>query len=286
MHNIDVIIPAFNERETIGKVINGIRKVLGGSCRIIVVDDGSGDETAQAAEASGAEVIRHPYHIGNGASVKTGLRKAKSEIALLMDGDGQHPVEQIPSLLSHIAEYDMVIGARDFSGISVRNLANRFYNLFAGYVTQFGIRDLTSGFRLVKRDVAMRFLYLLPNGFSYPTTLTLAFLKTGRTVKYVPVSSCLRRGGRSKIRLFPDGIKFLLIITRIATFFSPLRVFLPVSLFFLLSGFFYYLYTYITARRFTNMAVFLLVTSVLIFMLGLVSEQISQLRMDKTEDRS
>ena len=283
MNKLDVIIPTYNEEDTISEVIGGIRKVLGNSCRIIVIDDGSQDTTTQRATEAGAEVIRHPYHIGNGASIKSGLRKARAEVVLLMDGDGQHLPEEIPDLLNQIDKFDMVIGARDLSIFSLRNLANRLYNLFASYVTQFKIQDLTSGFRLIKREIALKFLYLLPNSFSYPSTLTLAFLKTGRTIRYVGISSGLRQAGRSKISLFYDGVKFLLIITRIATFFSPLRVFLPVSLLFFISGLVYYVYTYISAHRFTNMVVLLLTTSVLIFMLGLVSEQISQLRMDKTE---
>ncbi|MBU0549120.1 MAG: glycosyltransferase family 2 protein [Candidatus Omnitrophica bacterium] len=284
MNNIEVVIPAYNEEKTIAKVIQGIRKVLGDSCLVIVVDDASEDTTAEIARKQGARVISHPYHIGNGASVKSGLREARAELVLLMDGDGQHLPEDLPGLLEKMPGFDMVIGARNFSGYTLRNLANRLYNLFASYVTQFKILDLTSGFRLVKRNEALRFLYLLPNGFSYPTTLTLTFLKTGRTINYVSVSSGSRRAGRSKIRHFSDGIKFLLIITRISTLFSPLRVFLPVSIIFFLSGLFYYLYTFITTHRFTNMAVFLLSSSVIVFMLGLISEQISQLRMDKTED--
>jgi len=284
MDYLDIIIPAYNEEDNIAEVIKGVRRILGNSCRIIVVDDASKDKTAEVAQNNGAEVIQHPYRMGNGASIKTGLRKAKTEVVLLMDGDGQHKPSEIPHLLGQIHKFDMVIGARNLSGFSFRNFANRFYNLFASYVTQFRILDLTCGFRLVKRGVALKFLYLLPNGFSYPSTLTLAFLKTGRTINYVSVSSGLRRGGKSKINLFSDGARFLIIIIRIATFFSPLRVFVPVSLLFFLSGLLYYLYTFIIFHRFTNMAVFLLTSSVLIFMLGLVSEQISQLRMDKTED--
>lgn len=285
MNNVDVIIPAYNEESNIGILINEISNTLKDkNFRILVVDDASSDNTANVAKEAGAEVIQHPYRLGNGASIKTGLRKASNSVVILMDADGQHNPGDIPRLLEQIDKFDMVIGARQFSGFSLRNLANRIYNLFASYVTQFNIVDLTSGFRAVKRDVALKFLYLLPNGFSYPTALTLAFLKTGRTIKYLPISSASRLKGKSKIRLFKDGMRFFLIIARIATFFSPLRVFLPVSLFFFLSGFLYYLYTYLAQHRFTNMAVFLLTNAVLVFMLGLVSEQIAQLRMDRTED--
>lgn len=284
MDNLEIIIPAYNEQENIAGVLEGIRKIMGGSCRILVIDDASEDQTAKVAKKNGAEVILHPYRMGNGACIKTGLRKAEADVVVLMDGDGQHLPQDIPQLLSQVDKFDMVIGARDFSKVSWRNFANIIYNLFASYVTKFKIQDLTSGFRVAKRKIALKFLYLLPNGFSYPTTLTLAFLKTGRTIKYIPVSSALRKHGRSKINLFRDGIKFFLIITRIATFFSPLRVFLPVSAFFFITGLSYYLYTYLSFHRFTNMSALLFTTSITIFMLGLVSEQISQLRMDRTED--
>jgi glycosyltransferase involved in cell wall biosynthesis len=284
MPTLDIIIPAYNEEENIGLLIKGIQQALtNNNFRIFVVDDASEDRTAKIAWDAGAEVIRHPYHLGNGAGIKTGLRNAQADVAVLMDADGQHRPEEIPRLLSEIDKFDMLIGARSFSRLTLRNFANIIYNAFASYVTQFEIKDLTSGFRAIKREGAQKFIYLLPNGFSYPTTITLAFLKAGRTIKYIPISCHGRASGKSKIRLLRDGVRFLLIITKVATLFSPLRVFLPVSLFFFISGLTYYLYTYLTQHRFTNMAVFLLTTAVLIFMLGLVSEQISQLRMDRTE---
>ncbi len=282
--NIEVIIPAYNEAGNICSVINGIKGSLGKDCHITVVDDFSGDNTSSKAIELGAKVIRHPYRMGNGASIKTGIRNSSADILILMDADGQHNPEDINALLKYIPEYDMVIGARDFSKFSLRNLANIIYNIFANYITHFRILDLTSGFRVVKRNIAVKFLYLLPNGFSYPTTITLGFLKTGRAIKYVPIKSGVRLKGKSSINILTDGTKFFIIIAKIATFFSPFRVFLPVSLVFFLSGLLYYLYTYFTQHRFTNMAVFLLSNSVLIFMLGLVSEQVSQLRMDQTEN--
>lgn len=285
MHNPDIIIPAYNEEANIGLLIKDIQEILKDeNFRILVVDDASEDRTAQVAREAGAEVIQHPYHLGNGASIKTGLRNSSADIVVLMDADGQHKPEDIPGLLNEIDKFDMVIGARKFSKFSLRNLANKFYNIFASYVTHFKIQDLTCGFRAVKRKIALKFLYLLPNSFSYPVTITLAFLKSGRTIKYVPIVPHPRLKGKSKIRLFRDGARFLLIIARIATFFSPLRVFLPVSIFFFISGLSYYLYTYLTFHRFTNMSALLFTTSIIIFMLGLVSEQISQLRMDRTEE--
>lgn len=284
MHDLEIVIPAYNEAENIASVIKGIRQELGDNCRILVVDDASEDKTSEIALASGAGVVRHPYRIGNGASVKTGLRNAQAAVVVLMDADGQHLPKDIPLLLADIGKFDMVVGARDFSVFSIRNLGNRFYNLFASYITQTRILDLTSGFRAVKRQEMARFIYLFPNGFSYPATSTLSFLKTGRTVKYVSISNTSRKQGKSKINLVKDGVRFCFIITKIATFFSPLRFFLPVSLIFFAIGLIYYLYTFLSFHSFTNMSALLFTTSVIIFMLGLVSEQISQLRMDRTED--
>lgn len=282
-NSLEIIIPAYNEEGVIAVLIRDIRKALGDNCRITVVDDASQDKTAEIARANGAGLIQHPYRMGNGASIKTGLRNAKEDVVVLMDADYQHLPQDIPLLLNQTDTFDMVIGARDFSKLTPRNLANRIYNAFASYVTLFKIRDLTCGFRAIKRKEAQKFIYLLPNSFSYPSTLTLAFLKTGRAIKYVPISSPARKHGKSKINLLKDGVKFFLIITRIATFFSPLRVFLPVSLFFFAGGFVYYLHTFFAFHRFTNMSALLFTASLLIFMLGLISEQISQLRMDRTE---
>lgn len=282
---VTVVIPAFNEASVIGSVLADLRALRLKDCELLVVDDGSTDGTAEAARAAGARVIRHPYNVGNGAAVKTGLRHARGRAVVLMDGDGQHRAADVPALVRELDVYDMVVGARARSGQAGwhRHIANAVYNRFASYVTEFNIEDLTSGFRAMRRDRALPFIDLLPNTFSYPTTLTLAFLRSGLTVKYVP----LRVGprvGESKIRLWEDGVRFLLIIARIATLFAPFRVFLPVSGFFFLAGFAYYLYTYLTQNRFTNMGVLLLTTSVIIFMIGLVSEQIALMRMERLSE--
>jgi glycosyltransferase involved in cell wall biosynthesis len=281
---LSIVIPAFNEADNLAKVLGKFSGLNLPPIEIIVVDDGSVDDTAEVAESAGATVIRHPYNIGNGAAVKTGMRAARGKIILLMDGDGQHKPEDISSLLAEAEKYHMVVGARaKGSKLRVhRYAANAVYNLLASYVTGFRVQDLTSGFRLLARRDALRFIDLLPNTFSYPTTLTLAFLRSGLTVKYVPIQS-LYRAGQSKISLISDGIRFLLIITKIATLFSPFRVFLPVSLFFLLAGMANYAYTYFTEGRFTNMSVFALTTAVIVFMLGLISEQIALLRMERQE---
>jgi len=288
--DLSIVIPAYNEATNLPDLIGQIHDVLGGlelEYEIVVVDDASSDNTAQVAIDAGARVISHPYNMGNGAAVKTGIRGATGEVIVLMDGDGQHKPEDIPGLLDAAEEYDLVVGARtakSHAGFH-RLTANKIYNWLASYVTKFRIKDLTSGFRAVNRKAALRYLYLLPNTFSYPTTMTMAFLRSGLSVKFISIEAAPRRkGSKSKIRLFSDGARFLLIITKIATLYSPLRVFLPLGAALFLTGSGYYIYTFLTMHRFTNMSMLLFMSSIIIFMLGLVSEQISQIRMDRTED--
>ena len=280
---VTILLPAYNEEESIGTTIREIRH-LHPDFEILVVDDGSIDNTRDEAVKAGANVMKHPHNIGNGAAIKTGLRYASGEWVLMMDADGQHKPSDIAKMLEHKDDYDMVVGARS-KGSSTswhRDLANFIYNWLASYVTKFEVEDLTSGFRLVKNDRISKFIYLLPNTFSYPSTITMAYLRSGLSIKYVPIQT-LARQGKSKIKLFQDGIRFFLIITRIATLFSPFRVFLPVSFIFFITGLGYYIFTYMTQHRFTNMSMLLLSSAVVIFMMGLVSEQISQMRYQSTE---
>jgi len=283
---ISVIIPAYNEAQSIADVVSKVRAV-GPQFQILVIDDGSSDGTAEAARAAGAEVHCHPYNIGNGAAVKTGIRNAAGDIMVFMDGDGQHDPDDIPRLLDHLPAHDLVVGARSFKDQATlgRALGNGVYNRFAGYVAKFPIQDLTSGFRAVKADVARDLIHLLPNTYSYPTTMTLAVLRSGLTLKYVPIRTSRRAKGKSHISLFKDGVRFFMIITRICTLFSPFRVFLPVSFAMFMLGLLWYLYTFITGGRFTNMSALLLTTSVTIFMIGMVSEQISQMRFERRGER-
>jgi len=279
---ISVILPVFNEAQNLGPLLDRLDSLKLADVEVIVVDDGSTDGTSEVAEKKRVRLVRHPYNIGNGAAVKSGIRAAKGKWLVFMDGDGQHRPEDIPSLLAESHDYHMVVGARG-KGSKLRfhrYVANLLYNAFASYVTKFKVKDLTSGFRVLRRREAIRFIDILPNTFSYPSTLTLAFLRSGLTVKYVPIQS-LYRSGQSKISLITDGIRFLLIISKITTLFSPFRVFVPVSVFFFLSGIGNYVYTFMTQSRFTNMSVFLLTAGVIIFMLGLVSEQIALLRMER-----
>ena len=279
---LSIIIPVYNEAVNLAGVLEQIHALGLEDYEIIVVDDGSSDGSAAMAAARGARVVRHPYNIGNGAAVKSGLRAARGRWIVMLDADGQHPPQAIPLLLEHLERYHMVVAARVRSTEASwhRMLANRFYSWFASYVSQFDVEDLTSGFRAMHRWVALKFLDLLPNTFSYPTTLTLAVLRSGLALKYVRIEFGQRQG-HSKIRLWEDGTRFLLIISKVATLFAPFRVFLPVSGAFFALGVGYYGYTFLTEHRFTNMAALLLSTSVVIFMMGLVSEQIAQMRMDR-----
>ncbi|MBW1738811.1 MAG: glycosyltransferase family 2 protein [Deltaproteobacteria bacterium] len=282
--SVSIIIPAHNEAQTLREIIKKI-EFLYPEFEIIVINDGSTDDTVLVAKEAGAIVYSHPYNIGNGAAIKSGIRIASGEVLVFMDGDGQHDPEDITKMLEYIPQYDMVVGAR-LKGHHAswgRALGNRLYSRFASYVAKFRIKDLTSGFRAIKAELAHNFLYLLPNTYSYPTTLTLAVLRSGRSVKYVPISTKDRKIGESKIRPFRDGIRFLMIILKICALYSPLRIFLPVSLFLFLAGLSYYLYTYFVWHRFTNMGALLFTTSIIIFMMGLISEQICQMRFEKSE---
>jgi glycosyltransferase involved in cell wall biosynthesis len=280
---VTVLMPAYNEEQSIGATITRLKELYP-DFEILVVDDGSTDNTLQVAMDAGANVWPHPYNIGNGAAIKSGLRIAQGEWIVMMDADGQHVPEDIACLLEYKDTYEMVVGARSKGSKTLlhRDIANAIYNWFASYVTSFKIEDLTSGFRLVKVSTVRQFIYLLPNTFSYPSTLTMAYLRSGRSVKYVPINTKYRVG-MSKISLFKDGIRFFLIITKIASLFSPLRVFLPISFLFFITGFCNYLYTYVTASRFTNMSALLINSSIIIFLIGLVAEQISQMRYDRVE---
>ncbi|MCG2777165.1 MAG: glycosyltransferase family 2 protein [Desulfobacterales bacterium] len=281
---VSIIIPAYNEALALGDVIKNT-KSLYPDFEIIVINDGSTDDTVSIAIDAGAIVYSHPYNIGNGAAIKSGIRIASGTILVFMDGDGQHDPEDIGKLLEYLPEFDMVVGARPKGHQASwgRAFGNRIYNWLASYVAKFPVQDLTSGFRAVKSDIARNFLYLLPNTYSYPTTLTLGVLRSGRSLKYVVIDAKLRKTGKSKIKIFRDGVKFFMIITKICALYSPLRIFLPVSLLMFLVGTFYYLYTYFVMNRFTNMSALLLTTSIMIFMMGLISEQVTQMRFERSE---
>lgn len=275
---VSVILPAKNEAPGLPGCLRGVLDVLTGA-EIIVVDDGSTDGTAAIAAEYGARVICHPYPKGNGAAIKSGARAATGDILVFMDADGQHRPEDIPRLLAKLEEgYDMAVGARgmnDHAGVH-RGFANTVFNRLASWMVNHRVEDLTSGFRAVRAGMFRRFLYLLPNSFSYPTTITMSFFRAGFGVAYVPVSMPPRIG-KSHIRPLRDGVRFILIIIKIGTLYSPLKLFLPVSAAFFTTGLGYYLYTFLTSHRFTNMSALLFIAATLTFLIGIVSEQISAL---------
>lgn len=276
--NLSIILPAKNESASIKEVVAALHAALP-SAEIIVVDDGSTDGTGEIAAGAGARVIRHRYSRGNGAAIKAGARAAGGDILIFMDADGQHSPEDAKRLLEEFSDdMDMIVGARsDASQAGKRRLVgNKLYNYLASWVVGHRIPDLTSGFRVVRAAKFMEFLYLLPNGFSYPTTITMAFFRAGYSVGYLPIDA-RSRDGKSHIRLLRDGAKFLLIIFKVGVLYSPLKIFIPTSLLVGGTGLLYYLYTYSVDGRFTNMSALLLTTSVIIFMMGLISEQITAL---------
>ena len=273
-----IIVPAFNEGPSISTLVDGLAATAGWR-EIIVVDDGSSDDTAAQASAAGATVIRHPYNKGNGAAVKTGIRQAKGRFVLIIDADGQHRPADALRLTSGLSAYDLVVGAR--SGVSQATLFRRFgnwlLNSLASFLAGCEIPDLTSGFRAARRDCLLEFLHLLPNGFSTPTTTTLAFIRAGYSVSFEPIDA-LQRQGSSKIRLGPDGLRFFLILLKVITIFSPLRLFVPISVAAFLTGVGYALWTIATQSHVTNSSVLLILLSVVILLMGLISEQIASLR--------
>lgn len=277
---ITIVIPAKDEAETIADVINRAKAAIP-DADVIVVDDGSTDPTASSARSAGARVISHPYSMGNGAAIKSGVRGAQSDWVICMDGDGQHAPEDIPRLLEKLEQgFHLVVGARDANGHAngLRRFANGLYNRLATWVVGHRVVDLTSGYRGFARSRFMTILPLLPNGFSYPTTSTIAFFRLGYPVAFVPIDVSKRsKPDGSHIRVLRDGSKFFLIIFRIAALYSPLKVFFPTAVSFFSAGIGYYIYTFTSDGRFTNFGALLLTTSVLIFLIGLVAEQITTL---------
>lgn len=275
---LSIVLPAKNEEQVVGNLVRKIRHLYP-DAEVIVVDDGSHDATVRMAGEAGAYVVSHPYSTGNGAAIKTGTRSANGDIIVFMDADGQHDSADIPRLLAKLDEgYDMVVGARQ-SGSQAnlgRGLANGFYNRLASYMTGHKVDDLTSGFRVVRANKFREFLYLLPNGFSYPTTSTMAFFRAGYSVAYEPIHAA-KRIGKSHLRPIKDGLRFLLIIFKIGTLYSPLKLFAPIAVLMFLLASTWYGFTLTSEGRFTNMSALLYTGSVMVFLMGLISEQITAL---------
>lgn len=285
MPSLSIILPAKNEADGLSKLLPALKQ-RHPNAELIVVNDGSTDETVSVCQQHNVKIITRPYTMGNGAAVKTGARVATGEVLVFMDADGQHDPDDIQPMLHKMDEgYDMVVGARrkgTQAGMR-RAVGNNMYNRFGSWMTGFKIEDLTSGFRAVRADKFRRFLYLLPNGFSYPTTITMAFFRSAFPVAYIPINAGTR-AGKSKLNLAKDGIRFFIIILKIGALFSPMRLFLPVSLVLFLLGVLHYSYTYFFFNRFTNMSALLFISSLLTFLMGIVSEQISSLHYRGTDD--
>ena len=282
---ISVILPAKNESEGLQRTLPALRSRFP-DVEVIVVNDGSTDDTALVASGHGAQVLSSPYSMGNGAAIKRGARAATGDVLVFMDADGQHSPELVQLLLDKLDEgYDMVVGARNAAGQAnvSRGAANAFYNKLASWMTGHRVADLTSGFRAVRKDRFCEFLHLLPNGFSYPTTSTMAFFRSAYAVAYVPIPVEKRVGTGSHIRPLRDGLRFLLIIFKIATLYSPLKLFAPTAIVFGLLGLAYYGYTFLSEHRFTNMSALLISAGVIVFLIGLVSEQITSLTYRRHE---
>lgn len=287
MTNLSLIIPAKNEAHNFKLFFNKLKPLLDTVfTEIIIVNDGSTDNSSDIIAEYGFKEAKHPYSKGNGASIKSGARAATGDILVFMDGDGQHDPDDIHRLLEKLDQgYDMVVGARQSTSDQAnlaRWSANTFYNKFSSWMVEHKIEDLTSGFRAVRADKFKEFLYLLPNGFSYPTTSTMAFFRAGYSVGYIPITVA-KREGKSHIRLTRDGIRFLLIIFKVGSLYSPLKIFVPLSFLFGITGLAYYFYTFLSEGRFTNMSALLLSTSMIIFLIGLVSEQITALMYQKDD---
>ena len=280
---VSVVVPAFNESASIEGLIAGLRRA-GDWHEILVVDDGSSDDTGPRATRAGARVVRHPYNKGNGAAVKTGVRQASGGLVLILDADGQHDPSDAVRLVAGLAEYDLVVGARSSStqASGVRRVGNALLNAIAGYLAERRIPDLTSGFRAARREHLLEFLHLLPNGFSTPTTTTLAFLRAGYSVHFEPIDARARQG-HSKIRLGADGLQFFVILLKVITIFSPMRIFLPLSAASFALGGGYAIWTIWHESHVTNSSVLLILFGVIIFLVGLVSEQISSLRFERRQ---
>ena len=284
---VSIVLPAFNEEKGLDRLLPELTKLYP-TYEIVVIDDGSTDSSKSICIQNSVKVFSHPYPMGNGAAIKSGARHASGDILVFMDADGQHNPEDIKLLVEKlcIEQYDMVVGARVLSTHSsvMKRAGNWFYNRFASIMTGHTILDLTSGFRAVKADIFRKFLYLLPNGFSYPTTSTMAFFRSAYPVGYITIHAGIRqKGTHSNIKIIRDGVRFVVIILKIGALFSPMRLFLPLSVFIFLVGLSHYIYTYITENRFTNMSALLLISSLMIFLIGILSEQISSLHYRDNE---
>lgn len=284
--NVTIVIPAYNEEKTVGEVIRGVNAAVPG-CRILVIDDGSTDNTSEIARVSGAEVVRHPDNKGNGACLKTALRSIEGGIIGVLDADGQHDPAQLPGMLEQLKDYDLVVGARNFipqEGSSLRNLGNKMLRKLASFLSEKDIPDLTSGFRVFRHDIAIKFLHLYPNGYSFPSTSTLSFITAGYNVGFTPISVNSRRvGTESKLRPFRDGFRFIMFILRIITMTNPNKIFLPAGLGMILIGIFLTVRNLIMFQQFSGGVVLFLAGGINIIFFGLILDQFALLRLQERD---
>jgi glycosyltransferase involved in cell wall biosynthesis len=283
-YTVTIIIPAFNEGEGIEGTLAGLMPLAEKSgWEVIVIDDGSTDNTADAVLAQGATLVSHPYNKGYGASLKTGIRNASGEIVIIMDSDGQHNGSDVEKLLDHIDEYDMVVGARS-SNVPVRAPGKKLLSIVANFLSGKKIPDLNSGFRAFRKDTVRSFLHFCPNGFSFTTTITLAYLREGFSVKYIPIEADVRVGRSSSVKFFSDGYKAFLLILRVIVLFNPLKVFIPASLFLLAAGVLFSIYGIITFGRVPNTGILTVLSSIILFFMGILADQISAIRRERRFD--
>jgi len=283
-YSLSIVLPCYNEAQNLEPLLKKLKQVQP-DAELLIIDDCSSDDSRKIAEQQAIKVVRHLQNMGNGACIKTGIRNAQGDVVIFMDADGQHDPDDINLLLDRLDEgYDMVVGARSQASHAsfLRRVGNNFYNKIASYITRYKIEDLTSGFRAVRAKKFREFVHLYPNGFSYPTTCTMAFIRSGYQIAYVPIVAGTR-GGKSHLNPIRDGLRFLIIIFKVGTLYSPLKLFIPISLLHFATGISYYMYTYFTAGRFTNMSALFIIAAMLIFLIGLVSEQITALLYQKNE---
>ena len=283
-NKVTIIIPAYNEGKGLAGTLEGLMPIADRSgWEVIVIDDGSTDNTADVVQMSGAKLASHPYNKGYGASLKTGIRNANGDIIVLMDSDGQHSGADIEKLLEHMDRYEMVVGARS-RNVLVRAPGKKLLSMVANFLSGKKIPDLNSGFRAVRKNTVISFLHFCPNGFSFTTTITLAYLREGFSVKYVPIEADVRVGRSSSVRFLRDGYKTFLLIIRVIVLFNPLKVYIPASLFIFSAGVIFTIYGIIAYGRAPNTGVLAILSSIILFFMGILADQISSIRRERRLD--
>lgn len=279
---ISVIIPAYNEEKVLVEVLDNVKKIISlknYEAEILVVDDGSNDKTSEIAKVKGANVLRHEKRYGYGAALKTGIRASKNEIIAILDGDGSYPADELPVLLEDIGECEMVVGARIKPGVKMpflRKITKYFLTKLAEYLVSEKIPDVNSGMRVFKKSMYEKYAHLLPDGFSFTLTITLASISNRERVKFIPINY-YKRKGISKIKPIYDTSNFLLLIIRTIICFNPLRVFMPASAVLFFTAVAVTFYSIFIIDRFMDVTVTLLfIFGVQLIVLGLVADLINR----------